>query len=118
MKTIISINEISIDCIIGVSEQERANKQELLVSVELEVDAQKASNTDNIQDALVDYKKVYEKTIEIVSESNFYLLERLSKTLVDSYISMQGVLRAKVAVKKPNRLPKTKGVAVTMQVTK
>lgn len=118
MKTTISINDISIDCSIGVSKQERANKQELLVSVELETDAQKASQTDKIKDVLVDYKKVYDKTIEIVTASQFYLLEKLAKMLLDTYISMPGVLRAKVTVKKPKRLPKAEGVAITAEGTK
>jgi len=115
MNFLIRIEDISIDCIIGVSKQERAKKQEILVSVELIVDAKKASTTDNIKDVPVDYKKVYETTIEIVSESKFHLLEKLAKTLLDTYLKISGVSRAKVTVKKPKRLPKAKGVEVSIR---
>lgn len=113
--TTISIKDIAVDCVIGVSAEERKKKQTVLVSVKLVVDAEKASQTDNLQNALVDYKKVYDKTRALVAGSRYYLLEKLARMLLETYLQMPGVFKAGVTVEKPHRLPDAQGVSVRME---
>ncbi|HEX8965679.1 MAG TPA: dihydroneopterin aldolase [Patescibacteria group bacterium] len=115
MKTTITITDIAVPCIFGVSDAERSQKQTILVTVELVINADKASKSDNILDVLVDYKKVYETVISITENSQFHLLETLAKRLVDTFLSIKGVYKAKVIVTKPNRLVHAKGVSVQMK---
>lgn len=115
MKTVITITDIAVLCIFGVSDAERSQKQTILVTIELVVNAEKASKSDNIVDVLIDYKKVYETTISITENSQFHLLETLAKRLLDTFLSIKGVYKVKVIVTKPNRLPNAKGVSVQMK---
>ncbi len=115
MKTTITITDIAISCIFGVSDAERAQKQTILVTVELIVNAEKASLSDNFLDVFVDYKKVYETVISITENSQFHLLETLVKWLLDTFLAIKGVYKAKVVATKPNRLPNAKGVSVQMK---
>lgn len=111
---IIKITDIAIDCIIGVTEEERSKKQTIFASVELVVDAKKTAETDSIEDT-VNYKNIYTEIIKKVSESKFNLLERLAKEIVSVCFSFDRVLKVKATVTKPNRLPKAKGVSVTIE---
>lgn len=114
MHAVIEIKEIAIPCIIGVSEEERSQKQTLLVTVELVVDASKAVVSDTVADT-VNYKSVYTKVIDFVSSSNGHLLETLIKQVLDLCMEDTSVLKAKVTIEKPARLPLAKGVRVSMK---
>lgn len=117
MKTTIEITDIAVDCIIGVTEQERAQKQTVLVTVELVVDTPKAATFDNVADA-VDYKSVYTKIVDFVTASQFYLLEALTKHVLDVCMGDPRVVKSRVTIEKPSRLPNAKGVSVTQSKEK
>lgn len=116
-KTTITIKDIAVTCILGVSEEERSHKQEILVSVLLRVDAKKDSQSDNVLDT-VNYKDVYLNVIETVEKSQFHLLEALCGHLCLVCLQYPGVLNVTVSVTKPHRLPKAKGVTVEMEMEK
>jgi len=115
MNATITIVEIAASCVIGVTEAERAKKQTILISLELVVDIQEAVETDTITHSSVDYKKIYETTIAIVEKSKFRLLESLAKELLDTYVATIGVKKVAVTVTKSSRLPKAKGVSITLR---
>lgn len=115
MKTTITISDIAVSCVFGVSEKERSQKQTILISVELVVDAENASQTDAFSDVLVDYKKVYDTIIFITEKTQFHLLEKLVKTLLDTFLATKGVVKASVTATKPTRLPHAKGVSISMR---
>jgi FolB domain-containing protein len=109
----ITIKEISLDCILGAWEKEREKKQTVLVSLELLIDATRASQTDTIVDT-VNYSALYQKIIQHVSSSSYYLLEALVLSILTLCLEEKGILEATVRVEKPNALPKAKGVVLEM----
>lgn len=113
--TVIAIKDIAVSCIFGVSSEERSQPQTILVSVELVVNQEKASETDNFSDVIVDYKKIYETVISITENTKFHLLEKLTKTLLDTFLATKGVSKAMVTTTKPTRLKMAKGVSITMR---
>lgn len=109
----ISIKDLAIDCILGVSELERNNKQTVFVSLDLIIDASLAGKTDKIADT-VNYRTVYEKVIRTVSKSKFHLLEALASAILAVCLEEKRVFKATVKVTKPEVFEKTKGVSVEM----
>ncbi len=113
-KTNIIIKDIAASCILGVSEEERSQKQVVLVSVVLTIDGEKASLSDTVSDT-VNYKDIYLKVIETVEASQFQLLEALCRHLCSVCLQYRGVLQVKISVTKPYRLLKAQGVTVEME---
>lgn len=111
----ISIKDIAIDCIIGVTPYERSKKQAILVSLLLELDMDKASQTDALEDTQ-NYRNIYEDVIMLVEQSEFHLLEALAGNIITRCLEYHGVLSVTVQVTKPNIFEKAKGV--TVEITK
>lgn len=61
---------------IGVTEDERAAPQEILVDVVLSLDLEPAANTDDIK-LTVDYRGIVSRVQETVQNRQFHLLEAL-----------------------------------------
>jgi dihydroneopterin aldolase/D-erythro-7,8-dihydroneopterin triphosphate epimerase len=51
----IYIRDLVVCCTIGIDEQERANKQNVLVQIVLETDLRRAGRTDALEDT-IDYR--------------------------------------------------------------
>ena len=67
----IHIRDLSLQCIIGINNNERVEKQEVIINITLYVDMKKACISDNIDDA-VDYKKVKQSVVSLVESSSFF----------------------------------------------
>ncbi|MCH7591088.1 FolB domain-containing protein, partial [PVC group bacterium] len=62
MISIIRIQDLEMEAIIGINPEERENPQEIVINVCLEYDAEVAIQNDDIKDAL-DYKTLTKKII-------------------------------------------------------
>ncbi len=99
----IIIEQIAVDAIIGVYEQERINKQPLLIDLELQYDASQACESDNIDHAL-DYHKICLDIYEFVKESRFHLLEALAQAIAKRVLINENVFSIRVNISKPEAL--------------
>lgn len=110
----IHIRDILVRCIVGVNEEERREKQDVVVNITLEADLGKAGETDRIEDT-VDYKTVKQNVIRMVEASDCFLVERLASRIAGVCLETPGVLRATVRVDKPGalRFARTVGVEIT-----
>src|SRR5687767_2787819 len=61
----------------GVSDEERAEAQEIEVDVTLEVNLAPAGASDDLSDT-VDYSRVFETCRQVVEERSFHLLEGIA----------------------------------------
>ncbi len=57
----ISINNASFSCHIGVTNEEREEKQEIIMDIELYRDIKSAAKTDNIKDTVDYFVKNFDK---------------------------------------------------------
>ncbi|MBI5357786.1 dihydroneopterin aldolase [Candidatus Saccharibacteria bacterium] len=112
----IVIEGLEISCIIGVLPDEREEKQTIIIDVELSVDLSQASKTDDINDTL-DYFKIYKDILDLVENSNFYLIERLAQEIAELCLKNDQVKKVKVSVKKPKALGQAKSVGVQIKRT-
>lgn len=114
----IYIKDLLLRCIVGVYEEERREKQDIVINITLHADLSKARQSDRIEDS-VDYKAVKNRVIALVDNSSFYLLETLADRIASVCLEDPRVQRAEVLVEKPGalRFARSVGVEVTRERT-
>ena len=81
MTDIIFLRNLHIDTLIGIFDWERTAKQTLIFDIEMAFDCSRAGESDAIEDAL-DYKAVYDRLVAFVSQSEFFLIEKLAAQMI------------------------------------
>jgi len=107
----IILDELEIECLIGIFDWEREKKQKVLISFELECDTKNAARTDDINLA-VDYKAISKTIISLVEPSEFFLIETMAEKIAETCLKFGGVTKAVVTVAKPGAIRGSKNVSV------
>jgi len=107
----IHIRDLSLRCIIGVYDEERREKQDVVINITLYGDLRKACESDDVADT-VDYKTLKKKVIALVEQSSCRLIEHLAEQIAQVCLSDSRVVRAVVCVDKPAALRFARSVAV------
>lgn len=110
----IHIADLSVSCIIGTNPEERVQKQGVLINLALECDLRGAGQSDDIEDT-VDYVSLKNRLVDMVEQSDFYLIERLAERIAGICLDTHGVDAATVRVDKPGALTFARSVAVEIR---
>ncbi|MHC4138431.1 MAG: dihydroneopterin aldolase [Planctomycetota bacterium] len=113
----IYIRDLAIRCIIGVNQDERTEKQDVVINVILFTDTRKAGRTDALEDS-VDYKMVKKTILSLVESSEFLLIEKLADEIAKVCLDDSKVQKVNVTVDKPSALRYTRSVAVEIVRTR
>ena len=113
----IYIRDLAIRCIIGVNQDERTEKQDVVINVILFTDTRKAGQTDVLEDS-VDYKMVKKAILSLVENSEFLLIEKLAEEIAKVCLDDFKVQKVNVTVDKPGVLRYTRSVAVEIVRTR
>lgn len=100
----IIIQELALHCHIGMTADERANKQVILVTMELCKDLRQAGVHDDIAQT-VNYSEVC-KHVVAVTAKEYYTLEALAEAIAVLVKKEFTVEKVRVLVKKPGALAK------------
>jgi FolB domain-containing protein len=114
----ILISDLSARCIVGINEEERREKQEVLINIALYADLREAGRTDKFADA-VDYRAVKKRVLALVEDSRFYLVEALAEAVAAACLKQPAVQQVTVRVEKPSalRFARSVGVEITRERT-
>jgi dihydroneopterin aldolase/D-erythro-7,8-dihydroneopterin triphosphate epimerase len=107
----IYVRDLSLRCIIGIFPDERKNRQDVVVNLVLESDFAEAARSDDIEHT-ANYKTITKQIIQLVEESEFFLIETLAEKIADVCLSDPRVHRATVTLDKPGALRFARSVAV------
>ncbi len=99
----IHIRDLSLRCVIGITEDERREKQDVNIDVTLRADLRQAGRTDRIEDT-VNYKVVEKRIVSLVEGSSCFLVERLAAEIAAVCLEDPRVAQVKVRVAKPGAL--------------
>ena len=110
----IHVEELEIFTIIGIKQEERDNKQKLLIDYWLEVDISRPMISDEIDDC-VNYRSINKDVLFAVEKSTYNTIERLMNDLLEIILGFDGVLHAKVRIAKPGALRYSKNVSITTE---
>ncbi|MBI9047804.1 MAG: dihydroneopterin aldolase [Anaerolineaceae bacterium] len=112
------IKNLMIRGVIGISDHERKERQDIVVNVLMSADISKAGQSDNIEDC-VNYRTVSKEIIKHVEERGRYTVEALASDIAEICLGHKGVTKAKVRVEKPGavRFSESVGVEIVRRKT-
>ena len=111
----IQIEGMRFHCIIGINDWEREKQQEILINLEIGVDAHLAGMTDDMNDS-VNYRTVTKDVIAYVEGSEHFLVEALATEIARIALG-HGAERVKVRVEKPGALRFAESVGIEIERT-
>lgn len=111
---IIRIENLRLRCIIGFNPEERKDKQDVVITMELFTDVTKGGATDNPDDIL-NYKTINKAVIRHVEASTYNTLEALATNIARVAVVDCGAPHIRVKVEKPGALRFTDNVMVIIE---
>lgn len=109
----IHIRDLLVRTIIGINDDERTNRQDVVLNLTLTVDARAAARSDDIADA-VNYRTLTKRVIDFVEASQFLLVERLAEEVARLCLEEEGVEAVEVTLDKPGALRFARSVGLTI----
>lgn len=107
----ILIEGLTARCIIGINHDERRERQDVLIDIDLYADMRAPGRSDDIKDA-VNYRDIKKKVLGFVESSSFHLIEALAEEIARVCLEHPSVERVRVRVDKPSALRFTRTVGV------
>ena len=95
----LALSGIECRCHIGVTEEERRERQKIEVDLELYADLEEAGRTGDLARA-IDYRDVCESVRGHLEEGTFHLVEAAARGVLDLVLARFPVRRARVRVRK------------------
>lgn len=110
----ICIKDIELQCVIGINEEERHRKQDVIINICLHADLKQAGITDDFN-FTVDYKAVKQRILALVEQSSYFLVEALAEAIAGACLEFDRVEQVDVLVEKPGalRFARTVGVEIS-----
>ncbi|MFK8012173.1 MAG: dihydroneopterin aldolase [Marinicellaceae bacterium] len=109
----ILIEQIQVDCIIGVYDSERTTKQPLFIDIEINYDSSKACQSDNLKYA-IDYFDITQDIHDFVSQTQYQLIEALASSIADRILLNNCIENTTISISKPEALDKAKTVKFSL----
>lgn len=111
----IIIKDLLLRGIVGINEDERTNRQDILINVTMWADTAAAAASDDIVDA-VNYRTVTKAIIAHVEGGQPMLVERLVQEVADiCFDADERVTEVEVTVEKPGALRFARSVGITIR---
>ncbi len=113
----IHISDLLLRTIIGINDEEREKKQDVLINISMLVDLKTAGRSDDINDA-VNYRTITKEIIDLVENSHFQLVEKMADEVARICLQDHKVQSAQVQIEKPGALRFARSVGVTVVRTR
>ena len=110
----IFINDLLIRGVIGISDREREQPQDILVNVVIFSDIQKAGKSDNVEDS-VNYRTVAKKVLAHTEKIQRFTVEALATDIADLVLAEPKVRGVRVKVENPGAVRFSKSVGVEIE---
>ncbi len=107
----ILIRDLRARCIIGINEEERREKQDVVINLAISVDLRQAGRSDRFEDT-VDYRALKKRIVAMVEDSRFCLVEALAEAVANICLGHPLVQQVQVSLDKPYALRFAQSVGV------
>ena len=114
MSDCIEIDRLRLRCMIGFSEHELKDKQDVVIDLRIYTDLRRAGKTDNPDDAF-NYRTVTKAIIKHVESSHYKLVEALADAIARICVLDYGAPQVQVRVHKPGALRFSDSVGVVIE---
>ena len=109
----IFIRDLLIRGVIGISEKEREQPQDIMVNITIYSDISAAAKSDDVNDS-VNYRTVAKKVLAHVESIKRYTVEALAEDIAGLCLAEPGAARVRVTVEKPGAVRFSRSVGVTI----
>ena len=113
----IIIKDLLVRGIVGLNEDERQKRQDILVNLDLVTDVRSPGATDSIEGAC-NYRSVSKSIIRMVEASSYFTVEKLATEIAHLILENNPVEEVTVSVEKPGALRFARSVGVTITRTR
>lgn len=117
MSDTIHIRDLLLRAVIGTTEEERRDRQDVIINIDLTADTRSAGRSDNIDDT-VNYRTVTKQVIDLAEGNEFHLVEKMAAEIAALCLADERVQTARVTVEKPQALRFARTVGVTIERTR
>ena len=118
MTDCIEIRDLMVRAIVGINDEERVNRQDVVINLTIWSDLRDSGRTDDIDDT-INYRTLAKLVIELVEESSFFLVEKLGTEIALLSLEFSGSIeRVRVTVEKPGAIRFARSVGVTIERTR
>ena len=107
----IFITDLLIRGVIGISEREREQPQDILVNIEISADITAAGKSDNVEDS-VNYRTIAKKVLAHTETIKRYTVEALAEDIARLCLENNKVKSVLVRVEKPGAVRFSRSVGV------
>jgi FolB domain-containing protein len=108
----ITLVDLEMFCCVGVSDEERAKPQRLLISVDMSYDFSVAAVSDRLEKT-IDYHEVVQDLLKYGEGRNWKLIEKLATNIADLLLAKYRPQAIAVEIKK-FAIPQARYVAVSL----
>lgn len=113
----IQIKDLALRTIIGITPDERRDRQDVVINITLYVDTRVAGQSDDVGQT-VNYRTVTKRVIQMVETTAFNLVEKLAAEIARICLEDERVERVRVTVEKPGALRFARSVGITIERTR
>jgi FolB domain-containing protein len=110
----ILIEELLVRCVIGITEEERREKQDVVLDITLHTDTRQAGQTDQFEHT-VDYRAIKKRVYTMVEASRCFLVEALAEQVAEVCLEHPKVMEVEITVRKPSALRFARNVGVRIR---
>ena len=110
----IYIRDLNFRCIVGINDDERHEKQDVVTNITLWADLARACESDNIDDTL-DYKALSKRIISFVEQSDFFLVEKLAEQICSIILVEFDTLWVKLTLNKKGAIRGASDVGIIIE---
>jgi len=110
----IFIKDLLARGIIGVTDSERAQPQDIIVNVVIFADIRKAGATDEVEDS-VNYRTIAKKILAYIEHSKRHTVEALATDLANLCLENPAVEKIRIRVEKPGAVRFSTSVGVEIE---
>lgn len=107
------IEDLLIRSVIGISDREREQPQDILVNVTLYTDTSRAGRSDDVNDS-INYRTIAKTILAHTEKVSRYTVEALAEDIADLCLQNSDVNGVKVRVEKPGAVRFSRSVGVTI----
>ncbi|MEE8046611.1 MAG: dihydroneopterin aldolase [Dehalococcoidia bacterium] len=110
----VRIEQLELDCIIGINPWERLTKQRITIDIEINADLSAAGKSDAIEDT-INYRGISKAVTVEVEESSYGLVEALAARIAEICLEDERAQSVVVTVRKPGAVRKAAAVGVIVR---
>lgn len=110
----IIVKDLLLRGIIGINDDERVNRQDILINLTMYADTRPAAASDQIEDA-VNYRTITKRIIQHVESSADFLVEKLVADIAHIILTEFNIEKVRVRVEKPGALRFAESVGIEIE---